>query len=62
MTIDETIQRAVGSILAEHGQKVARRILREAVIRIGLDEGLPAGIQAARTIADDLESDNPRLF
>ena len=62
MKIEEIIQRQVGAILAEHGQKVARMILREAIIRIGLDEGLPAGISAARSIAEELEADDPRLF
>ena len=58
----ETIAREVGFILETHGQQAARAILFEAVIRIGLNDGLPAGIQAARDVVTQLEGHEPLLL
>lgn len=58
----EAIVREVGFLLERFGQSAARVILRESVIRIGLAEGLPAGIQAARDVVAELDAHQPMLF
>ena len=56
----EIVAREIGHILTKHGQVAARAILREAILRVWLNDGLvdgkPAGPEMARRVIAELEA------